>query len=167
MPQPPISRVERFRQAQNSEHGGFAEALAELRSGGKQGHWIWYVFPQIEGLGMSGMTQAFALAGEEEAAEFLRDAELRSRLLTITETVAGQLHGRVPSLRTLMGSDVDAKKIVSSLTLFAHAARRLSEAEGLAAYDAMAHAAEDVLTIAAAQGYPRCAHTLQRLRDRS
>ena len=165
-PETPMSRLERFREAQNSEHAGFASALAELRSGGKQGHWIWYVFPQIDGWGMSGMSQAYALAGEGEAAEFLRDAELRARLLTITETVAAQLRsGRVASLRTLMGSDIDARKLVSSLTLFAYAARRLYEVEELDAYGALANVADDVLTMAAAQGYPACAHTLRRLRE--
>ena len=100
----PMSRLDRFREAQNSSHAGFESALAELRSGGKRGHWIWYVFPQIDGLGMSGLSQAFAIDGEEEAAAFLRDAELRSRLLTITSTVAEQLStGRVSSLRTLDG----------------------------------------------------------------
>ena len=161
----PMSRLERFREAQNAEHGGFAAALAELRHGAKQGHWIWYVFPQIEGLGMSGMTQAFALGGEDDAAELLRDAELRTRLLTITETVAAQLRsGRVASLRTLMGSDIDARKVVSSLTLFAYAARRLHAVEGMKAYAAMADAADEVLAMAAAEGYPPCAHTLRRLR---
>jgi len=159
-----MSDLERFRRAQDSDHAGFAAALAELRSGGKRGHWIWYVFPQIEGLGTSGMTQAFALGGEDDAAEYLRDEELRSRLLAITGVVAEQLRsGRVPSLRTLMGSEVDARKLVSSLTLFAHAARRLHDREGLDAYAAMADAADDVLGMAAAQGYPPCAHTLRRL----
>jgi len=160
-----MSRLERFREAQSSERAGFAAALAELRSGGKQGHWIWYVFPQIEGLGTSGMTQAFAL-DEDEAAEYLRDPELRSRLLTITEVVADQLRsGRVSSLPSLMGSDIDARKIVSSMTLFAHVARRLHDVEGLDAYAAVADVADDVLAIAAAQGYPPCAHTLRRLRQ--
>ena len=91
-----MSRLERFREAQNSSYAGFESALAELRSGAKTGHWIWYVFPQIAGLGMSGHAQAFALDGEEEAAEFLRDAELRTRLLTIASAVAEQLGtGRV------------------------------------------------------------------------
>jgi uncharacterized protein (DUF1810 family) len=159
------SRLDRFRQAQNSPHAGFESALAELRSGAKSGHWIWYVFPQIDGLGMSGLTQAFALDGEEEAAEFLRDAELRSRLLAIASTVVEQLGtGRVASLRQLMGSDIDAKKVVSSLTLFGHVARKLHEAEGLDASCAISKVADDVLAIAASQGYPPCAHTLRRLR---
>jgi uncharacterized protein (DUF1810 family) len=163
-----MSHLERFRAAQNAEHAGFAAALAELRSGRKQGHWIWYVFPQIEGLGMSGMTQAFAIAGADEAAEYLRDAELRTRLLTITDAIATQLRGgRVASLRALMGSDVDARKVVSSLTLFGHVARRLHHIEGTSAYGAVADAADEVVTMAAAEGYPPCTHTLRRLEEGS
>ena len=114
---------------------------------------------------MSGMTQRFALDGAEEAAEFLRDDELRSRLLTITGAVAEQLSsGRVASLRTLMGSDIDAKKIVSSLTLFAYVARTLRDVEGIEAYATLARVADDVLDMAAAQGYPPCAITLRRIR---
>ena len=160
-----MSRLDRFRHAQDSPHTGFESALTELRSGGKRGHWIWYVFPQIDGLGMSGPSQAFALDGEEEAAAFLRDAELRSRLFTIASTVAEQLgSGPVASLRALMGSDIDARKVVSSLTLFGHVASKLHEAEGLDAYGAIAKVADDVLVLAASQGYPPCAYTLRRLR---
>ena len=161
-----MSRLERFRQAQNSQHAGYESALAELRSGGKRSHWIWYVFPQIDGLGTSGLSRRFAIDGADEAAEFLRDAELRSRLLTITTTVAEQLRGgRATSLLTLMGSDTDARKLVSSLTLFAHVARQLHAVERLDAYAAIANLADDVLAMAAAQGYPPCAVTLRRLRE--
>jgi uncharacterized protein (DUF1810 family) len=161
----PMSRLERFREAQNASYAGFESALHELQSGGKRGHWIWYVFPQIDGLGVSGASQAFALDGEEEAAEFLRDSELRSRLLTISGAVAEQLStGRVASLRALMGSDIDARKVVSSLTLFGHVARKLHEVEDLDAYGALAKVADDVLALAAAQGYPPCTYTLKRLR---
>jgi uncharacterized protein (DUF1810 family) len=115
---------------------------------------------------MSGLSQTFALNGEEEAVEFLRDPELRSRLLTIAGTVATQLRtGRVKSLRALMGSDIDAKKVVSSLTLFRHVARKLHETEGADAYDSIARIADEVLALAAFQGYPPCSHTLRRLRE--
>src|SRR5262249_28591133 len=131
----------------------------------KRGHWIWYVFPQIDGLGTSGMSAGFALKGEEEAAEFLRDAELRSRLLAITRVVAELLlTGQERSLGALMASDLDARKVVSSLTLFAHIAKKLQEVEGDSAYSAMAHAAAEVLDLAARQGYPPCAYTLGRMR---
>ena len=58
---------------------------------------------------------------------------------------------------------IDAVKLVSSLTLFRHVARTLHEQEGLDAYAAIARAADDVLAVAAEQGYPPCAHTLRRL----
>jgi uncharacterized protein (DUF1810 family) len=161
-----MSRLERFREAQNSSYAGFESALDELRSGGKRGHWIWYVFPQIEGLGTSEAARRFALSGEEEAAEFLRDAELRSRLLTITQAVAEELtSGRTKSLQTLMGSDIDARKVVSSLTLFGHVARKLFEVEGIEACGAMSNVADEVLEVAASQGYSPCSFTLRRLRE--
>ena len=120
-----MSRLDRFRDAQNSSDAGFESALDELRRGRKSGHWIWYIFPQIAGLGTSDAARTFALEGEEEAAEFLRDTELRSRLLTIASAVADQLRtGRTQSLRALMGSDIDARKVVSSLTLFGHGRRQ-------------------------------------------
>jgi uncharacterized protein (DUF1810 family) len=160
-----MSRIERFREAQNSPHAGFESALDELRSGGKKGHWIWYVFPQIEGLGTSHAARTFALSGEDEAAEFLRDPELRSRLLTITQVVAETLtRGREKSLRALMGSDIDVRKVVSSLTLFGHVARKLFDAEGVEACGAISNAAEQVLEVAASQGYPPCSFTLRRIR---
>jgi uncharacterized protein (DUF1810 family) len=156
--------LERFREAQNSPVAGFDAALDELRAGAKRGHWIWYVFPQIEGLGRSPQSRRFALRGADEAAAFLRDAELRARLLTITRTVTGALRARrAASLRTLMGSDIDARKVVSSLTLFRHVARTLHEREGLDEYRALAEAADVVLARAAEEGYAPCAHTLERL----
>jgi uncharacterized protein (DUF1810 family) len=156
------SRLDRFKTAQKT---AFDVALNEIRTGGKRGHWIWYVFPQLAGLGSSSTSQLFGIEDEEEAAAYLRDPELRTRLLTITTAVADQLktqaRGQAKTIRALMGSEIDAQKLVSSLTLFEHIARK-QEGEG-EAYKAMAAAAEDVLTIAAAQGYPRCAFTLQQL----
>ena len=134
-----------------------------MRTGGKRGHWIWYVFPQISGLGSSGPSKAFAIDGQIEAMEFLRDADLRSRYLTITEAVAEQLRAGIP-LRALMGSDIDAKKLVSSLTLFGYVAKQLHDAEGVGVYSALAIVADEVLALAANQGYRPCAYTLQRLR---
>ena len=161
-----MSRLERFKEAQNSTHSGFASALDEVRTGGKRGHWIWYMFPQISGLGTSGPAQTFAIDGEEEAAEFLRDAELRSRLLTIATAVAEQLRTRPGrSLRALMGSDIDARKVVSSLPLFGLVARKLHEIEGIDAYRSFAEVAKEVLGAAESQGYPPCAYTLGRIRE--
>jgi uncharacterized protein (DUF1810 family) len=158
------SRLDRFRDAQNSSGAGFESALDELRTGGKKGHWIWYIFPQISGLGTSGPSRIFAIDGEEEAVEFLRDSELRSRLLTIANALAEQLgKGNAKSLRALMGSEIDARKVVSSLTLFGRVARML-EREGDEAFGSIANVADKVLAVAASQGYPPCAYTLRRLR---
>jgi len=157
-----VARLDRFKHAQASSFAGFAAALEEIRAGGKRGHWIWYVFPQVRGLGTSGTSQTFAIDGEEEAAAFLRDPELRSRILTITQAVATQLRSGTP-LRALMGSDVDAKKVVSSLTLFGAVAKTLHGTDGLDVYEVLAAAADDVLALAARQGYPACALTRQRL----
>jgi len=160
-----VSRLDRFRAAQNSPYAGFEAALQEIRSGGKTGHWIWYIFPQLAGLGSSAASRTFAIDGEAEAVEFLQDPELRVRLLTIAEAVAEQIRtGRARSLGRLMGSEIDARKIVSSLTLFGHVASKLHIAEHLNEYSALAKAADEVLSAAASEGYSPCAYTLRRLR---
>jgi uncharacterized protein (DUF1810 family) len=151
-----MSRLDRFKRAQDDLHAGFESALEEIRAGRKRGHWIWYVFPQLDGLGMSSMAREYGIDGEAEAAEYLRDPELHERLLTITRAVEEQLSGNTLRLSELMGSEIDAKKLVSSLTLFAEVARRLEYAE-------MASTAERILAIASSQGYPSCAFTLRRL----
>jgi uncharacterized protein (DUF1810 family) len=161
-----MSRLMRFKSAQNAAEAGFASALDEIHSGGKQGHWIWYVFPQLSGLGMSAFSRTFGIDGEDEAIEYLRDSELRSRLLTITSAVAERLEGKALSLRALMGSEVDARKVVSSLTLFGNVAKKLHAKEGVDAYRQLAQAADDVLAAAAAEGYPPCAYTLRQLSPR-
>jgi uncharacterized protein (DUF1810 family) len=158
-----VASLDRFKDAQDSSYEGFEFALDGVRTGGKSGHWIWYVFPQIDGLGTSGASQTFAIDGEEEAAEFLRDSELRSRFLRIAQAVDEQLKtGK--ALRALMGSDIDAKKVVSSLTLFGHVSKKLHDTEGIDAYRSVATVADEVLSLAATQGYPPCAYTLLRLR---
>jgi uncharacterized protein (DUF1810 family) len=159
------SRLARFRLAQDDPQSGYQRALDEIRSGRKLGHWIWYVFPQISGLGLSDISREFAIDGEDEAMDFLRDEELRSRLLTITQALAQRITGsKGVSLRTIMGSDVDARKVVSSLTLFGHAVKALRETENAATYLPIAAVADEVLKVAQSQGYPPCEYTLRRLR---
>jgi len=154
------SEIARFVEAQAG--GEYERALAEIRAGHKRGHWIWYVFPQIEGLGTSHMSQTFAIRGRAEAEEYLRHPLLSQRLLDITAAAADHLKNGV-AVNTLMGSSVDAAKLVSSMTLYGEVARTLPEAARIPATDALARAAEDILSAAEAQGYPRCAHTLRQL----
>ena len=159
-----MTGLDRFKSAQSSSHTGFDAALQEIRTGGKTGHWIWWIFPQLQGLGQSGMSLAFGIEDEHEAEDFLRDPELRLRLATITGAVAEQLSpGRV-SLRSLMGSDIDATKLVSSLTLFGHVAHRLRDTDDEADVDAFIRAADAVMIHAEAHGYPPCPYTMRRLR---
>lgn len=153
----------RYIQAQNQPHTGFASALAEIRAGGKQGHWIWYVFPQLFGMGHSAASRTYGLDGVEEAEEYLRDPLLRSRLLTIASAVAEQLVEKRVTVLHLMGSSIDATKLVSSMTLFQHVAKRLHDAEGLDEYASLEGAAKTILARAVTEGYPPCQFTLNTL----
>jgi uncharacterized protein (DUF1810 family) len=149
--------LERFKAAQRGERG-HAAALAEIRAGGKRSHWIWYVFPQLAGLGGSPMARAYGLDGREEAAAYARDAELRGRLLEIARAVAEQLRARTPpALEAVMGSRIDALKLISSMTLFAAVARDLAAVEPECG--ALAEVAEEILARGAAEGFPPCAFT--------
>jgi uncharacterized protein (DUF1810 family) len=159
----PPKTLERFRLAQDGPDAGFESALAELGTTGKRGHWIWYIFPQIEGLGTSPTAREYAIRDADEAADYLYDSVLRSRLLAVTRTIAEQLE-RGQSLEELMRSRIDAVKTVSSLTLFERVADRLRASNNEPdEYSAVANAAGRVLSLAEAQGHPRCRFTLQRL----
>ena len=157
--------LERFREAQDDPGSGFDCALGELQAGAKRSHWIWYVFPQFAGLGGSMASQFFAIRSLAEADEYLRDRLLRSRLLAVTSVVAKHLSSGA-SLETLMGSSIDALKLVSSLTLFGTLAERPRAVGDPAAHKEIvefARLAKQVLDAADRQGYARCQHTIGRL----
>lgn len=157
-----MAGLERFTRAQDQPGAGFAAARSEIRAGRKQGHWIWYVFPQLSGLGHSEQARTYGIRGVSEAADYLRDPILRARLLAITSEVSTQLRHGI-SLVTLMGSSIDTLKLVSSLTLFGAIAGRLSVSDGADAYEPLAKVMNQVLDAAAAAGYPPCPFTLARL----
>lgn len=107
--------LDRFIQAQEKTYAG---ALAELKAGQKTGHWIWWVFPQLRGLGTSHNSTYYGLADEAEARAYLQHPILGARYQECLEVVHGHLcQGGVPPL-TLMGSEVDLLKLRSSLGLF-------------------------------------------------
>ena len=150
--------------AQDAPHGGFDTALSELRAGRKQSHWIWYVFPQLAGLGQSSAAVYYGLDGAAEAAAYLNDGVLGDRLVATAAAVREHLTGaRPPRLAALMGSEIDALKLVSSMTLFAHVARRLGAADPRPRFVALGEHAEAILAAAARQGYPRCGFTERHL----
>jgi uncharacterized protein (DUF1810 family) len=164
----PVGRVgshnlQRFKNAQNQAESGFQSALAEIEAGAKRGHWIWYVFPQLSGLGSSPMSETYVIADVAEATAYARDPVLCDRLLTITTAVATRLKEGVP-VAALMGSRIDALKLVSSLTLFEHVAKQLHASGGDEGHRALAAVAEEVLDLTEAQGYSRCKFTLESLR---
>jgi len=104
--------LDRFVRAQ--EHD-YASALAEIRSGRKRSHWMWYVFPQLDGLGVSETSRRYAIRSEAEAEAYLRHPILGVRLLEIAEAAAA-IEGR--SAREVFGSP-DDMKLRSCATLFA------------------------------------------------
>ena len=160
-----MARLDRFRDAQADTSSGFAAALGELEAGRKTGHWIWYVFPQLVGLGQSMTAVHYGLADAAEAADYLRDAVLGERLVAAAAAARRHLTGspRV-GVVTLMGSVVDALKLVSCMTLFAHVAAALAAEDPTPRFTAMAEHARAILAAAAASGYDRCAFTEAALR---
>jgi len=109
--------LQRFVAAQDAG-GTYARAAAELRSGRKTSHWMWFVFPQIAGLGFSHTSRTYAVSSLEEARSYLAHPVLGPRLIECAAIVAG-LAGR--TAEQVFG-DIDAVKLRSSMTLFMRAA---------------------------------------------
>ncbi len=105
-------RLDRFVDAQATV---FSQALAELRSGHKQSHWMWFVFPQLEGLGMSETAKRYGIRSLDEARAYLGHAVLGARLIECAEAVL-QVTGK--SAHDIFDSP-DDRKLCSSATLFA------------------------------------------------
>ena len=104
----------RYVEAQGTDDS-FDGVLEELRRGRKTGHWMWYVFPQVAGLGYSAMSRRFALSSEAEARAFLAHAVLGARLLACARLLLGS--AGTASADSIFGA-VDAQKLRSSMTLF-------------------------------------------------
>jgi uncharacterized protein (DUF1810 family) len=107
--------LERFVEAQN---GAYAQVCAELSAGKKRTHWMWFVFPQVKGLGSSAMAIRYGIAGLDEAKAYLAHEVLGPRLLECAGLVCG-VEGR--EVEAIFGYPDDLK-FHSSMTLFAKAA---------------------------------------------
>jgi len=107
----------RFVEAQDSG-GTYATALAELRRGRKTSHWMWFVLPQVAGLGQSPTAVHYGVRGLDEARAYLAHPVLGPRLVACADVLAG-LEATDPV--AVLGG-IDAVKLRSSMTLFAHAA---------------------------------------------
>ncbi|MBG8556249.1 DUF1810 domain-containing protein [Hymenobacter guriensis] len=110
MPQQP--HLQRFLDAQQRD---YATALAEIRSGRKSSHWMWYIFPQIQGLGYSETARFYAIQSRQEAEAYLQHPVLGPCLVEISEAL---LKLESSDATRIMGTPDDAK-LKSSMTLFA------------------------------------------------
>ena len=115
-------RLERFVAAQDRGNT-YQYAVAELRAGAKASHWMWFVFPQVVGLGMSAMSREFAISCADEARAYLAHPVLGPRLRECAGIVAAT---EARSAEQIFGY-VDAVKLRSSMTLFAVAAETTAE----------------------------------------
>ncbi|MEC5199032.1 uncharacterized protein (DUF1810 family) [Arthrobacter sp. PL16] len=106
----------RFVEAQDA-YGTYLQALAELRRGHKTGHWMWFVFPQVRGLGSSPTSVRFAISSLDEARAYLAHPVLGARLIECVDALI-QLPDSDPV--AVLGG-IDARKLQSSMTLFTHA----------------------------------------------
>jgi uncharacterized protein (DUF1810 family) len=107
--------LDRFLKAQEKSYAG---ALAELKAGAKRGHWIWWILPQMRGLGTSEYAVFYGIADKAEATDYLAHPVLGARYRECVAVIHGHLcQGRVVPL-TLMGSDIDLVKLRSSLGLY-------------------------------------------------
>ncbi len=109
--------LERFIQAQE-KGGSYERALVELKAGRKTGHWIWWVFPQLKGLGTSHNSTFYGLDDEAEAAAYLAHPVLGARYRECVEVLHAHLCKGGVSPLELMGSEVDVLKLSSSLEIF-------------------------------------------------
>ena len=114
--EPPIENrtmnIERFDEAQEV---AYSMALGEIKAGRKTLHWIWFIFPQLKGLGSSYRSSYYGIDGLEEARAYVEHPLLNERLREITTELLKHSGG---DIRYIMGSGIDAKKLCSSMTLF-------------------------------------------------
>ena len=131
--------LQRFLDAQEPV---YSRVVAELRAGRKQSHWMWFIFPQIEGLGVSAMTQKYAISSRAEAEAYLAHPVLGPRLRECAQLVAS---AKGSNITAIMGSP-DDMKLKSSMTLFARATD--DKAPFVAVLDRYYDGEEDSATIA-------------------
>ena len=107
----------KLRRFVDAQYPVYDQVCAELKQGFKRSHWMWFIFPQIEGLGHSFLSRKFAISSLEEAKAYLRHPILEARLIHCTKLVS-QTEGR--TIKEILGYPDDLK-FRSSMTLFAHA----------------------------------------------
>ena len=107
--------LQRFVEAQNSSWIGYEQALHEIRNGRKVSHWIWYIFPQLEGLGHSYNSHFYGIQDLDEAKRYIQHEVLGPRLQEISHAL---LSHQGEDIKIIMGGGIDAWKLRSCMTLF-------------------------------------------------
>ena len=100
----------------HAQDGDYQQALSELKNGRKRSHWMWYIFPQLDGLGSSSLSKLYSIKSEDEARAYLEHPLLGPRLTECAEAILA-VDGK--SARTILGAPDDLK-LRSCATLFAH-----------------------------------------------
>lgn len=106
--------IERFVEAQNTPYNSYPDALAEICNGRKYTHWVWYIFPQLRGLGYSHNAHFYGISGREEARRYLQHPVLGERLREISRAL---LQHKDLEAEAILGG-IDAMKVRSCMTLF-------------------------------------------------
>lgn len=144
--------LSRFEAHQND----FDRALGEIENGRKRSHWMWYVFPQVAGLGISETSRIYAIGSVAEAEAFMLHPALGPAYRQIVDAVWHQVVEVGVTVYALFGSPDDAK-LVSSLTLLVAVAKRLQQpSPDIATF---ATQADDILQVAYSQGLGKCTTT--------
>lgn len=108
--------LDRFKKAQEEF---YSQALQEMKEGRKRTHWIWFIFPQIKGIGYSEMSQYYSIESLDEAKAYLKDTQLKNHLDEITSVL---LSSKESCIQNIL-EDPDDKKLSSSMTLFYFASK--------------------------------------------
>src|SRR4051794_800849 len=153
------SSLNRFLEAQADADSGFETALKELKAGRKTSHWIWYIFPQLVGLGRSPTAKFYGLAGLDEARNYFLDPVLGPRIQAVTAVVREKLEQGI-LLNNLMGSAVDSAKLASCLTLFEAVIKTIPKEKQRSGHADFSADVTSILRMAEQQGYPRCQFTV-------
>lgn len=157
------TELDRFIHAQKRD---YAQAKREITRGQKTSHWIWYIFPQLKELGYSDTAKHYGIVDFNEACEYLRNPELFTHYNEMATLVKQKL-SETPALQLeqLMGGQTDAKKLVSSLTLFRGVAAFLEAHPGNSQHDfkALKDSCDTIYTIIEKQNYKLCPTSLAYL----
>ena len=105
----------------------YESALLELETGQKTSHWMWYIFPQMIGLGTSEMSIKYAITDESEAIGYLQNSLLFDHLAAVTKAIHGHVVVMNKQVLNVLGSDIDVIKLKSSLHLFSQLAKQLRD----------------------------------------